>query len=422
MSGLSAQFEISADGQARLPYQWSLVNTVADPLSRLVGPLEENALCERASRMTGLSDFGDDAFRAPMRRVLSAYDGEAALTFIGRVAAWKHTLMLLTTRLQLVEARKRNPAIAAERIRRPIFITGLPRSGSTLLQRLLAQDPANRTPLTWEVMYPIADTGKNGADADDRVNRAERALRWLDRLVPEFRAIHSVGACNPQECIAITSYSFESPQFHTTHNLPSYEAWLTDRDPRSAYDFHRQFLQHLQWQRPTGRWVLKAPSHLFVLERILKTYPDACVIQTHRDPLKVIPSTSSLTAVLRRAFSSRVDPAEVGEEVTLRWAKGVNRGMALRGNPDFPAERVFDLPYAGFTRDPMESVRAIYAHFDLDLTAEAEAQMQRYLAGNPKNKFGEHRYTLSQFGVSRSDVLSRFRRYYEFFGIEPEPA
>ncbi len=226
----------------------------------------------------------------------------------------------------------------------------------------------------------------------------------------------------PQECIEITSHTFASQRFHTTHFVPSYKAWLDRHDQHGVYGFHRRFLQHLQWRCPTGRWVLKAPIHLFALDALFDSYPDACVVQTHRDPLKVMASQASLITLLRSAFSDRVDPGRIGAELTRRWAEGAERAISARRDWAIGDGRFLDVQYADLARDPLATVRRIYAHFGFDLSLEAERRMRRFLAENPKNKHGRHDYSLARFGLDAREVGRRFRVYCEVFGVPSESA
>ncbi len=282
-------------------------NVVGSMLSgmgfRLVS-LDERDLLDAARRATGLEDFGDDDFREPFRRLLAGLETEADLTLVGRIAAHRDLTGLLVNRLRLEEDRTRHPEIASRPIAAPIFIVGLPRSGSTLLHHLLGQDPDTRVPQAWEVMYPSPPPTRAAYETDPRIERAARQLRWLDWLAPDFKAIHPVGARLPLECIAIMSASFRSTRFQTTYNVPSYEAWLAGEDMRPAYAFHRRFLQHLQWRAPGVRWVLKAPAHVFSFDALLDTYPDARIVHTHRDPVtSVAPERASVGgAIGRRAL------------------------------------------------------------------------------------------------------------------------
>ncbi len=382
--------------------------------------LDEHSILDEARRQTGLYDFGGDAFRAPLRRLLSAYETEARLTLVGRIAARSDTISLLANRLRVVEDRRRHPGIAEQRIRRPLFIVGLPRTGSTMLHHLLAQDPASRTAQAWEVMTPSPPPERQRYETDVRIAHADRELRWLDRLAPGFKAIHPLDAQLPLECLAITSYSFMSQRFHTMYRVPTYQEWLLDQDVRPAYELHRRFLQHLQWRTPAERWILKAPSHVFAFDALFEAYPDALIVQTHRDPVTVLASVASLTAVLRSAFSDHVDLAEIGLEVTRHWADGLERAVHVRRRAHIPADRFFDLNYRELVDDPLAAVRRIYAQFDLPLTATAVEPMRRYLAGHPQAKHGRHVYSLARFGLDPDDLTHRFKAYNQHIGTRVE--
>jgi hypothetical protein len=381
---------------------------------------EPEPLMAEARARAGLEDFGGDEFREPFRRVLDGYETEARLTPLGRLAARHDTLSLLINRLRLVEDRKRHPAIAHETIRRPLFIVGLPRTGSTLLHHLLAQDPTSRVPKAWEVMFPSPPPERASYETDPRIRRAEARLRWLDWMAPEFAAIHPLGARLALECIAIMSHSFLSSRFHTTYHVPSYQRWLEQQDLRPAYALHRRVLQHLQWRTPAERWILKAPSHLHSLEALFDTYPDAVVVQTHREPLVVLASAASLTAVLQSAFTDRLDRGEIGLEVAHRWANGLERAMQLRQNGGVPGDRFLDVRYQDLLADPIAVVRGIYARFEMPFTEEAECRMRDYLAANRQGKNGAHRYSLATFGLDPETLTHRFKAYREHFGIPTE--
>jgi hypothetical protein len=378
--------------------------------------LDAEALLGEARHRTGLEDFGDGDFREALDRLLGSFEHEASLSLIGRIAARQDLTRLLANRLRLVEDRRRHPEIAAEEIRRPLFVTGLPRTGTTLLHGLLAQDPASRVPLHWETIYPSPPPERSRYLTDRRIEAAERQVRWFHRLQPDIRRIHAVGARLPEECLVITSHSFLSFQFQTTHAVPSYEAWLEAHDLRRCYEWHRRFLQHLQHRCHGERWVLKAPAHLFGLPALFAAYPDAGVIFTHRDPLEVAPSLASLTTVLRRTFSDGVEPVAVAGEMTARWAAGIERALRDRDRGCAPASQFLDVQYDDLTRDPIGTVRRLYTHYDLPFTPLAEERMRRFLAANPKDKHGRHVYSLEQFGLDREGERERYRRYRRRFG------
>lgn len=400
-----------------------LINRVGRPLTKngfSFLRLDEKTLLDKACAQTGLDDFGDDSFREALQVLLRAFETEADLSFVGRICVHGDTVRLLSNRLRLMADRRRHPAIGAEVIRRPLFITGLPRSGTTVLHALLAQDPAHRAPQVWEVMHPSPAPEKASYASDPRITATARELRWLDLLMPDFETVHLIDARLPQECIAITSHDFRSYTFESMYTVPSYRAWHDRQDKRPVYEFHRHFLQHLQWRCPGQRWVLKAPSHLLALEALLQVYPDAGIILTHRDPLKVLASCASFTEVLRRGFSDHLDKAALAQEVLERWVEGAGLAVKYRQERGDLHQQLFDVHYLELLRDPMSMVQRIYEFFDLDLTGAAKTAMERFLLANPKNKGGVHRYSLEEFGLSPETERRRFQFYLDFFGIEPE--
>ena len=384
--------------------------------ARLV-QLDEERLLAEARRRADSSDFGEGEFREPLRRLLQSWDTEAELTLLGRIAARQDTTRLLVNRLRMQADRQRHPTIADEEIRQPLFVTGLPRTGTTLLHGLLAQDPANRVPLNWEVMLPSPPPERGSRGRDRRIDIIERQIRWFHRLAPEFRKIHPVGARLPEECLIINSHSFLSFQFQTSHHVPSYQSWLETQDLRPSYAMHRRVLQHLQWRARPARWVLKAPAHLYGIEAIFAVYPDAGVVFTHRDPLEVVPSMASLHTELRGTFSDGVDAHAVGREVTTRWARGIDLALGVRDGGCAPADRFLDIQYTDLVRQPLETVERLYRHFGMRFDALVEGRMRRFLLDSPKDKHGPHRYSLAQFGLDPDEERQRYRAYRERFGF-----
>jgi hypothetical protein len=402
-----------------------LLNAVGGGLRALGLPLldlDAADLCARATRRTGLDDFGDDAFREPLRVLLGSLEQEAGLHVLGRLIARTDLVRLLENRVRMVAARTHHPEIAAGKIERPLFIVGLPRTGTTILHELLAQDPANRVPMTWEVMHVHPAPERATYDTDPRIAAVEQHLSGVDRLIPNFKAMHPMGARLPQECVALTAHDFASMLFTTTHALPSYQAWLDRSDLRWVYASHRRQLQYLQWRCPAERWVLKSPGHLWALDALLAEYPDARIVQTHRDPLRVVASLASLVALLRSMASDRIDRAAIGAEWTALLAAGLERTMAVRARRPAEAPPVFDMHFQDFIRDEIAMVRRIYDHFGFALSPEAEVRMRRFLAANPKDKHGAHRYTLADAGLDAETERARYGAYQARYQVVSEPA
>ncbi len=376
--------------------------------------LDIDHLRRAACRRANSTSFGAWDFAAPLERLLKAYHDEAELTTLGRITVRELLVSLLENLLRMETERAANPAIERQQIVAPVFIVGLPRTGTTHLHGMISQDPASRAPFTWEVMYPAAPVTTQRTIDNTRALTNGR-LNWANRLAPEFMRIHPIAADLPQECIAITAQTFMSIQFHTTHNVPSYQDWFEDAVQDLGLDFHRRLLQHLQAKRPGSRWVLKAPGHLFALEGLLKRYPDAKVIHTHRDPLRVMASMASHATVLRRAFSDRADPRQIAADWADRWARALDRFLAVRDRA--PAEQFLDVDFDAIEEDPLGTIERVYEFLGWPVTAEARTAIGAFLAANPKNKHGVHRYTLEQFGLSRAAETARFRSYCERFGI-----
>jgi hypothetical protein len=380
--------------------------------------LHEQTLLDKACERTGLTDFGDNAFREALAVLLASLATDAGLNFIGRICVQADLQRMLCNRLRLVEDRRRHPEIAAEVVARPLFITGLPRSGTTFLHALLAQDPAHRSPRVWEVMFPSPPPEQATYDSDPRILKTEKQLKFIDLLMPEFETVHLIGARLPQECIAITNHEFKSYTFESMYAVHSYKAWHDRLDKRPVYEYHHRFLQHLQWRCPGTCWVLKAPSHLLALDALFQVYPDARIVLTHRDPLKVLGSCASFTEVLRAAFTDKIDQESLGLEVRQRWESGAQ--LAVDWRRDSTDRRFLDVHYRGLVQDPMATAQRIYDYFGMELAPEAEAAMKKFLADNPKGKGGVHRYSLKEFGMDPAEERRRFQFYTDFFGIEPE--
>lgn len=407
-----------------LPLPVRALNGVGGLLARggLALPgLDEETLLARARRATGLDDFGDPWFRAPLRHLLASLEGEAALTTLGRIIARTDLLRLLENRLRIVDAHRRHPEIGAAPVTRPLFVVGLPRTGTSILHELLGQDPANRVPMSWEVMHPWPPPERATYDSDARIAAVDKHLAGVDRLIPGFKSMHPMGAMLPQECVALMQLDFASMVWSTTHRVPTYQAWLNQADMRPLYASHRRQLQYFQWRCPTDRWVLKSPGHLWMLDALLAVYPDACIVQTHRDPLAVVASLTSLVSLLRRLASDDIDPSEIGAEWTTLLAGGLERNMATRDRLGLGPDQLFDMQFRELLADEITMVRRIYTHFGRELTPDAEARMRRFLAENPRDKHGRHRYTLADAGLDVATERRRYARYQERFAIPSEP-
>ncbi|MGE0416308.1 MAG: sulfotransferase [Acetobacteraceae bacterium] len=399
----------------------SAVMRAADQVAGMLGlldrPLDPDRLIARARRRTGLSDFGDIDFRDAMTRFLDSCSRESALTLFGRIATEWDVVRFLSNLLRMRAAEAADPLITSRPVERPIFITGLPRSGTTFLHRLMLIDPANRGPLVWETIFPFPEA----TGPDRRIATVNRQLRAFEKIAPEFAGLHPLEATSPQECSEITAHVFRSLRFDTNYLVPGYRAWL-DADVelnRPAYRFHRRFLQHLAQPPADGRWVLKNPEHLFALPALRAVYPDARIIFVHRDPVKVLLSVAKLTEVLRRPFIRNIDPLQIGRDESARWVDGTRRMIEMGDDAGLP-DPVCHVHHMDLITDPKATVEMVYRHFGMPVPDGVLPGIDRYIAERPRGGYGHAAYRFEDHGLNEAEERVKFRPYMIRFGITPE--
>lgn len=391
--------------------------SLGDSLSRRFWFLNSQTLCATACRRTGLDDFGDPPIEQPLRILADSIEHEANLHPLGRFLMRVHLQSLLETRLRLAEQWRARPQMLVDSpIRRPLFITGMPRSGSTFLHELLAEDPANRAPRVWEVMFPVPTTRVNGRQPDPRIRKAAACLWWFRRLARRPDSVYPMRASTPHECVAIHSYTLFSQEFISTCRIPAYEAFLRSSDLTSVYAWQKRFLQHLQGDSPQKCWVLKAPDHVYSLKELFSVFPDAVVIQTHRNPLEVLRSSIQLTEVLYNLFAWPGDRDQLAEREAVLLARAMEKFIEFRdAHPELSA-RFIDLSYSSLITDPLASVRRVYEQLDIPLSDEAAERMRQLISQRSRYR-KSHNPTLTEFGI---DVLREARRFSQYcfrFGV-----
>lgn len=401
------------------PFAIKAMNRTGAALSHAFGfkgpRLEADILEKAARRKTKLDDFGDPDYRIHLDALLKSLEEEAHLSLIGRLGIANMISGHLRDRLNMVAYRKSRSEVAEQKIGRPIFVLGLPRTGTTILYELLAQDPAHRTPMTWEVARPFPPAQEGDFENDPRIAVVQKEMEQMEALAPGFSAIHEVGARLPQECLPILATHFASDQFSTLCRVPSYRDHLLATDMRGAYEWHRRFLQHLQVDYALPRWLLKTPPHLAHLQVIRETYPDAVFIQTHREPMEILGSISSLGCTAHGAFSDKIDPHEVALEEADYYARTLNVGQAQRDAMPDQATRFFDVQFTDFLEDPGGVAENIYGHFGFEFSDDLRARMTAYMKARPRDKRGTHSYTLEQFGITQERHGSLYAGYRERF-------
>jgi hypothetical protein len=375
----------------------------------------QQALLEAARSATGLHDFGDPGFREGLDVLLRAYDEEACLTPFGRRMVLAELTGILAARLAVEAAWKREPRILDSPIRRPIFVLGLPRTGTTALHSLLAQDPEHQVLEYWLAAAPGPRPPRSAWQRDPRFVAARRGLRSVYFLDPDLKAIHLLTPEGPDECRHLFLQSFVDHTFDSNAHIPSYTRWFASQDMRPAYARHRDILKLIGSPTPERRWVLKYPAHLRELPALLETYPDACIVQTHRDPARVLPSLCSLVVGWRSLYEDPVDARAVGRWQLDMLSDMVVGAVATRAAAD-PA-RFYDFHFDDVLSDPVGGVKRMYQHFELELSAEAERRMRAWHASHPQGQHGGHHYTAESFGLSDDEIRERFGPYIERYRV-----
>ena len=378
--------------------------------------LHPEVLQAAAITTTGLDDFGDDWWEEPFRRLCASLDTEARLHLPGRIRTRGELQLILQNRLRMVDLWNKEPAILEQPVRAPIVVTGLGRSGTTLLHELLACDPDNRPPLLWELLHTVPYDDASGDLCDDEI-------KLMDEIVPAFTAMHENGGRLPTECIFAFAHQFSSDVYTGLYNVAEYTVWRSGQDQTPIYDWHKRHLQTLQWvsERPTTRWVVKAPSHLSALPLVFSTYPDARVVITHRDPLRVIGSLSDLMATLHIMHSEHVDHGGAGRVHGdgPRDADGPRHGRARRRRHPRRTDRRRRLPRPGGgpARDRRASLRRLGA---ADLGGVPRRARRRTWRARHTGRAGGHEYSFADTGLDLATHRALLAPYQERFGVPSE--
>ncbi|MCB1677575.1 MAG: sulfotransferase [Halioglobus sp.] len=377
--------------------------------------LNPESIIDEAQRSTGLSDFGSWNFREPMARLLHSLDTEAQLHEIGRATHRQRILDILCTRLRFESYLNRYRDIADERIERPVFIVGLPRTGTTMLHRMLAADPRFYAAAWWETRFPVPLSDDDLSRTDDpRIAVAKAEVAAMLEHVPELAAIHPLDAEEADEEIMLLEQSFYSTGPESMANVAGFGQWLATQDQTEGYRYLKRLLQFLQWQKKQRgevgqQWVLKSPHHVHCMDVLFKVFPDAHVIQTHRDPVETIPSLASFIYSLWRLGSDVADPAIAGRQWNDKMAAGLAHAMQVRDT--LPAERFLDVHFSDTVSRPMDVLERIYHFLQLELTAAAREAIARYRDANRREQRAPHNYTLEQFALSTEQIQRNFSQY-----------
>ena len=375
--------------------------------------LDAERILEKARQASGF-EVRDPMFREGLERLVHGLEAHARLSTFGRLAARGTVQRSADSRSRVERALAEHPEIGDESIRAPVFIVGMPRSGTTILHALLHLDRDHRAPLSWECLLPHPAPRPEEHEDNERIETVRKEFDQIFRLVPDFRRKHYMTADSPQECVGITALNFTSFQYMAMAWLPEYHEWFASTDQAANLRWHRRFLQFLQSGGvPTRRWLLKSPVHLMRLRALFEVYPDARVIVTHRHPASVVPSVASLISSMRSFYSDHEDTLRTGREQLLIWADYFARFLRDRRKLD-REEQMVDVFFDDFVKDQMSVVDSIYSRFGWKLGPEDRARMKKLLQREHRGKHGVHRYSLARIGVTRPEVDNRYAHYLDF--------
>ena len=379
--------------------------------------IDYDSLILQATQQTGLSDFGDSSFKAPLALLVKAINDEANLTEAGLIGAEQRLLSNLVTRLNVEASYRNNPDIENEQVDVAAIIVGLPRTGTTMLHRVMSSDPQFLFPTFYESRFPSAPLDWNFQGEDPRIAWIEAEIAAILEASPELASVHPWQARGAEEEVMMLENSFYSTVPEAYYHIPSYAKWLDDNDNRPGYQYLERMLKLLQWQkRKAGdsatRWLLKTPHHLHHMDILLDIFPGAKIIQTHRDPLQTIPSLVSFNRYLHGLGSTDVDLPKLASHWSQKFANGMIKTLHVR---DQYPERFVDVDYRDTASRPDWVIEKVYAAMGLELTAKARAAMDQWRRDNPRDARPPHEYTLEEFGFTENylaELFSEYRKRY----------
>jgi hypothetical protein len=370
-----------------------------------------DAACERA----GSSDLGDDTWREGLDVLLRSLRTEAALNELGVSAMSDRIIGFLVNRLEVERWYAAHPEIDDQEIVAPLFGLGLPRTGSTALSFLLAQDPARRSLRTWEAdrVCPPPETATE--HTDPRIAVCQAGIDFTNEMFPDFAGMLPTAATGPQECLLLLGMDFRTQMFDAMARVPSYIAWLLDCDMEPAYRYHRRVLKLLQWRCPPDRWWLKSPAHMHSIEGLNAVYPDAQFVMTHRDVGKVLPSVCALYDSLSRILTDSPDPIAIGIRNLELWRCSLERLIEFRDRGN--ESRFHDLSFEAVQRDPLGEVEKLYAELGDGLSQEARERMQAWWAESSQERGAAHTYPPEAYGLDPAAIADQFAFYHDRFAV-----
>lgn len=386
-------------------------------LKMLPQSLDGDELLDVASRRLALNDFGDDHFLEPFHKLTQDLDNNDDIMPVGRFFYRKYLLNFLKNRLLLVDEWKKHPEVLDTPVKTPLIIVGLPRTGTTRLFNILERDENHRTLSFWEANRPAPPPSEARYKKDWRRKVGWLFIRIAYFLAPNLPIIHELRLDGPEECIHLLCNSFTSWLFAFQYDAPGYQEWFASCNHDKAYEEHKKQLQVLQSNFFRERWLLKSPAHLMGLDSLLKVYPDACIIHTHRDPQKVVPSACSLAEATRGIVAKQMDLHGLGAQVVEQLAPPLEHAAELRNT--YP-DNFIDIQYTDIVSDPMNVVEKIYDRFGFTISDASRKAMLAEVHDSPQHQRGRHSYTLEKYGLTQEIIETRFSAYRDAFHVPRE--
>lgn len=368
-----------------------------------------------ARSATGLSDFGDPYYREGLERLVDSLNTEADLSEMGGIIQQATLVNHLSQRLQVEQTYKDHPEIDDEVVGGPVFVIGLPRTGTTALSQLVAADPQFRSLRTWESSAPCPPPEAATQHEDPRIAATAGNMEMLDLTFPEFKTMYDATPTTPTECQDLMGMSFRTVHYDGMVHCPSYTDWVLDCDMDGTYAYHRRVLKLLQWHCPPTLWHLKTPVHVFALPSLVKAYPNAKFLWSHRDPAPVLGSVCSLIHYVRSWGSDRDDGATLGQQQTGLWAEGVRRAMAFRA--EHGDDRFVDVAFADLQRDPLGVLASAYEQLGLTMSDLSAGAINEWAEEHKPGGRGQHTYDLADYGITEDGVREEFGDYLDAYGV-----
>jgi hypothetical protein len=375
--------------------------------------LSADRIDEEARERTGLSDYGEGDYREGLERLVASMNDEADLTEIGESIQHSRFVGLLVSRLGVEDAYRAHPEIAKQMVEGPVFVIGLPRTGTTALSQLVAADPQFRSLRMWESGSPVPPPESATEHTDPRIAMTEAGLALMNEAFPLMQTMYHSETTTATECQDLMGMSFRTVHFDGSARIPSYMSWVENCDMTDTYRYHQRVLQLLQWRCPPRLWHLKTPVHMFALDALVEVYPNAKFLWSHRDPASVMGSVCSLIHYIRSWSSDRDDAMDLGPDLLERWWEAVRRAMEFRSRVG--SDRFADIAFSDLQTDPVGAIEVGYARLGLDFPDSSRSAVSKWARGHESGSHGQHAYSLGDFNLTAVQVRERFAPYLKAF-------